>query len=111
MRRNRNHVLRLGVNHQRGHALRMDVTNVAVGLQYQLAAVAVPLPARDGLHVDAALDRCRDEHPAQTAMRVDRQIQPLARFGDRFARLLDVEQFFAGLPAIAEFPTSARAHG
>src|SRR2546430_12337520 len=81
----------------------MDVANVAVGLQYQLTAVPVALPAGYGLHVDAAFDRCRDEHAPQTAVRVIRESQPLAGFGYRLACLLNIEQLFARLLAIAEF--------
>ena len=81
----------------------MDVANVAVGLQYQLAAVPVALPAGSSLHVDAAFDRCRDEHAPQTAVRMIRESQPLAGFGYRLACLFNVEQFFARLLPVAEF--------
>src|SRR5438067_2366592 len=63
-----------------------------VRVEDELAAVTMPLPFSDHLHVNAALDRARDEHPTKRPVRERRQSQPLACIRQRLARAFDVEQ-------------------
>src|SRR6266480_2170218 len=76
--------------------------DVAVSVEDQLAAVAVPLPSSNNLHVDALLDAARDEHAPKTALRVGREAEPLASVGQRLTRLTDGEQMLVRFFLVAQ---------
>ena len=64
-----NHILRLAVSHKRSHTLVVWTPDMGVSIENKLAAVAMALPFRNHLHVNAALDCAHDEHPSQCSVR------------------------------------------
>src|SRR5882724_7966314 len=111
--RNRNHVLRLAVSQQRGHAIAMWTIDVSVGAQNQFPAVSVCLPTADRLHVDATFKAARDKHPAKTSScelrdqspigKFANESEPLARIGDCLACPAHREQTLVRLLARTKF--------
>jgi len=67
---------------------------MTVGVQDQFAAVSVPLPLRDHLHINTTLDPACDKHPAQRPLTVGRQGEPFARIAKRLAGISDLKQTF-----------------
>jgi len=69
--------------HQLRHPLRMRPVDVAVGIEDQFSAVAVPLPLGNHLHVDPFLDCACNEHSPEGDVRVVWQLQAGAGAGQR----------------------------
>ena len=63
---------------------------VPVCVENQFAAVAMALPFGDYFHVNAPLDCASDEHSAERAVTVGRQLQSLARCAIAFLAFLIV---------------------
>lgn len=72
----------------------MRPINMAVSVEDQFAAVFVPLPFSNHLHIQAALDRARDEQATQRTLTEVRIAQTSARACEGFFCVRNPEYLF-----------------